>query len=199
MSKEIRTISGILIAGNGPVEDLLGALKEVHRTYVALSEAIERFIAPAIKGKIDIKPYLEMERGRLVRLIKNNRGHCTRIAEYYFRVGGLRDWLKPQLELNHPEQMIKVDQAFIMLGNADDDLFAALDQVGHVLTEEAGAIASLILAEQEPLARQRILQGRAKLLPLEADLSKAMDELQQIESSLGYVAPVSRRKRRKPR
>jgi hypothetical protein len=197
LSEEIRTISGVLIAGNGPVKDLLGTLKEVHRTYSAVSAAIKRFIAPVIRGKIDIKPYLEMERGALVRMIKNNRGHCTRILEYYFRVDGLRDWLEPRLGAAQPEQLKKVDEAFAKLSTADGDLFSALDYVGDVLTEEASAIVGLILSGQQLVARQRIIDGRTKLLPLERQLSSAMDELQQIESSLGYVPAGSKRKRRK--
>jgi hypothetical protein len=42
-------------------------------------------------------PVIAMERGELTTLIENNRGHCTRIVEYYGRVGGVRDWLVPRL------------------------------------------------------------------------------------------------------
>jgi hypothetical protein len=185
LSDDIRTIGGILVPGAGPVEDLLSTLEEVHRTYASVSEAISRFVAPAVqRGPIDVKPYLAMERGQLEILIQNNRGHCTRIFEYYARVGGLRDWLEPRLTANKLESL---DKTFGQLSTADGDLFDALVGIGGVLTGEASVIAGLVLSGQQKIARQRILDGRKKLLPLERDLSKAMRSLQDIESSLGFV------------
>ena len=190
LSDDIRTIGGILMPGAGPVEDLLSTLEEVHRTYASVSEAISRFVAPAVRrGPIDARPYLAMERGQLETLIENNRGHCTRIVEYYARVGGLRDWLEPRLK---PDELKSLDETFGQLGTADGDLFEALVGVGNVLTGEASAIAGLILAGQQKIARQRILDGRKKLLPLERGLSKAMRSLQRIESSLGFVPPKNK-------
>jgi TIR domain len=192
LSDEIRTIGGILIPGSGPVEDLLGTLEEVHQTYASVSAAISRFVAPAArKGRIDVKPYLAMERGALVTAIENNRGHCTRIVEYYARVGGLRDWLEPRLE---PEKLKVLDETFGQLGTADGDLFAALARIGDVMTEEASAIVGLLLSGQQQFARKRVLEGRKKLLPLESSLSSAMAKLQQLESSLGYVSRAIKRK-----
>ena len=183
--------------GAGPVEDLLSTLEEVHRTYASVSKAISRFVAPAVRrGPIDVKPYLAMERGELVTLIENNRGHCTRIVEYYARVGGLRDWLEPRLK---PDKLKLLDETFGQLGNADGDLFEALVGVGDILTGEASAIAGLILAGQQEIARERILDGRKKLLPLERGLSKAMNSLQRVESSLGFVPRTNKHKTTKGR
>jgi hypothetical protein len=185
LSEQIRTIGGILIPGAGPVEDLLGTIEEVHRTYSAVNDAIGRFLAPAArKGKIDLKPYLAMERGELATLIRNNRGHCTRIVEYYVRAGGLRDWLQPRLT---PQNLQVLDDAFGQLGNADGDLFEGLSRIGDAMTGEASAIAGLLLGGQERMARQRILESRQKLIPLERKLTESMAALQRIESSLGFV------------
>jgi hypothetical protein len=183
-----------LIPGSGPVKDLLGSLGEVHRTYTAVSEAISRFVAPAAARQIDPKAYLDMERGALVRTIENNRGHCTRVLEYYIRAGGLRDWLEPRLA---PKKLEKVDEAFRRLGTADGDLFADLARIGGVMTEEASAIVGLLLSGQQQVARKRILEGRKKLLPLERSLAAAMTRLQQIESSLGYVPRTGKREARR--
>jgi hypothetical protein len=191
LSEDIRTIGGVLMPGTGPVEDLLSTLEEVHRTYTSVSNAIGRFVAPAVRrGPIDVKPYLAMERGQLATLIENNRGHCTRIVEYYARVGGLRDWLVPRLT---PNKLKVLDESFGQLGNADGDVFEALVGVGDLLTGEASAIAGLVLAGQQEIARERILDGRKKLLPLERGLSNAMSSLQRVESSLGFVPPARKR------
>jgi TIR domain len=192
LSEDIRTIGGILMPGRGPVEDLLGTLEEVHRTYASVSAAISRFVAPAVRrGAIDPKPYLAMERGELTTLIENNRGHCTRIVEYYARVGGLRDSLEQRLA---PDKLELLDETFGQLGTGDIDLFDALASVGAVLTGEASVIAGLALSGQQAAARERILDGRKKLLPLESCLSKAMTDLQRIESSLGFVPRTGKHK-----
>ncbi len=195
LSEDIRTIGGILMQGAGPVEDLLSTLEEVHRTYASVGDAISRFVAPAVhRGPIDAKPYLAMERGQLETLIENNRGHCTRIVEYYARVGGLRDWLEPRLTV---DKLKSLDETFGQLGTADGDLFDALAGIGGVLTGEASVIAGLVLAGQQKIARQRILDGRKKLLPLERGLSKAMRSVQRIESSLGFVPLENKREFKK--
>ena len=51
-------------------------------------------------------------------------------------------------------------------------------------------MANLLLSGQEPAARERIVDGRANLQPLEDNLTQAILELQKIESSLGYVQRV---------
>lgn len=195
LSDEIRSIGGVLIPGTGPVKDLLGTLEEVHRTYTSVIEAISRFVAPAARGRqINSKPYLDMERGALITTIDSKRGHCARIVEYYIRAGGLRDWLEPRLA---SEKLKMVDEAFRQLGTADGDLFAALARIGDVMTEEASAIVGLLLADQQKVARKRILEGRKKLLPLERSLASAMRKLQRIESSLGYVPSAGKPKARR--
>lgn len=197
LSNDIRTIGGILIPGAGPVGDLLGTLEEVHRTYASVSEAITRFVAPAARrARIDVKPYLAMERGELATLVDNNRGYCTRIVEYYARVGGLRDWLESRLA---PEKLKVLDEAFGQLGTADGDLFESLAGIGDVLTGEASAIVGLLLSGQQRIARERILGGRKKLLPLERSLSEAMRKLKRIESSLGFVPRKQKAETKKAR
>lgn len=197
LSDKIRTLGGVLIPGAGPVKDLIGSLEEIHRTYASVSEAIARFVAPAgRKGTISVKPYLAVERGDLVDSIDENRGHCTRILEYYFRVDGIRDWLASRLEAG---KLKTLDETFERLSTADGDLFESLTRIGAVMTEESSAIVGLLFAGQEKIARKRILDGRETLLPLQRSLSQAMSNLHTIASSLGYVPRGHRlsRKRRK--
>jgi hypothetical protein len=69
-------------------------------------------------------------------------------------------------------------------------LFRSLVDIGSILTNESRVIVNLLLAGQEGAARQRILDGRAKLEPLEKQLSDAVRELQEVESALGYTEPI---------
>jgi len=89
---------------------------------------------------------------------------------------------------------VKLDAGARILGTADGDLFAALSRVGEALTTEPTDLVNLLIGGQDRVARQRMLQGRKRLLPLRRELSTAMSELQRIEASLGYVPPESRRR-----
>jgi hypothetical protein len=192
----ISTLGGILIPGHGPTKDLLGSLEQVHHTFEVVSSAIATFLKPAGRaGSIALKPYLAMERGSLADEIERRRGHCTRIVEYYGRVGGLRDWL---VEKRLPPVRLSVaDKAFAELGEADNDLFLELSRVGDLLTEEASAIVGLLLAGHQKAARARILKGRKMLLPLEKDLLAALTRMQRIQSSLGYTPGARGRRPRR--
>jgi len=185
LTGEIATLAGVFVSGSGPVVDLHDALGEIHKTYASITKAIGRFLAPVAKrGAIDSKPYLAMERGTLRTYIEENRGHCTRILEYYGRVGGIRDWLETRTETS---LLKSADEVFGQLATADGDMFDSLVRVGDLLTGEAGEIAGLLISGQQDLARARLLEARTKLLPLEHGLSQAAATLQRAESTLGYV------------
>jgi hypothetical protein len=191
LSDKIESIGAPLAPGDGPVRYLVRTLEEINKTYSSVSDAIGRFVAPAVsRGRIEAKRYLAMERGDLVTMIQNNRGHCSRILEYYIRVGGLRDSLEGKLSQN---ELSELDQTFDKLSTADGDMFAQLSRIGDVLTDEASEIVGLILSDQQKVVRKRILEGRQKLLPLQKDLRAAMTRLQEIESSLGYVSVGGRK------
>jgi hypothetical protein len=100
------------------------------------------------------------------------------------RYNGLRDYIR-----NHQdaETLQKADAVFARLCDADDDMFRPLEEIGGVLRNESRVIVNLLAARQEEAARLRIREGRNILAPLEDQLSTAMRELQQVESSLGYT------------
>lgn len=185
LTQDIRHVGDLLTTGTPAVQDLRGALDEVGKTYRVVNDAILNFIMPAVEGgPINPKPYVEMERGSLITAIRAGHGHCGLILTYYFRYGGLRDAVKGKLGQT---DLANLDNTFSQLGTADGDLFRPLEQIGDLLTSESRVVANLLLAEQDKVARQRILDGRLRLSPLEQDLTKAMQELQELESSLGYV------------
>src|SRR5262249_23627743 len=119
---EVSTLGGVLLREDGPVADVNATLREIHSTYAATLEAIDRFLEPgddAPKRK-QMKSYLELSGGSLSRLIDDKRGHCSRILELYGRAGGLREWLAPRTK---PELLAAADQTFARLATADGDLF----------------------------------------------------------------------------
>ncbi len=74
------------------------------------------------------------------------------------------------------------------------DLFERLEMVGGVLTKEARAIYTLVIARQSAATRQRFMNAHSVLEPLEAALDHALAKFQDIEESLGYAqdAPTER-------
>ena len=180
-----------LLADNAErTRDLRAALREVGATYRVVKSAVERFVAAGVGSEgIDTKAFASLERGLLAETIRNGRGHCSRIATYYERVGGLREAIAA---LTTPELLAKADATFDRLGTADGDLFFQMEQLGQTLTNEASVIVSLILTGRTQPARDRIAEGRAKLQPLEHELDAALAEFQEIEQSLGYAEDAPR-------
>jgi hypothetical protein len=180
---EVRTLGGVLVREDGPVGDVTATLNEIHATYAAALEAINRFLEPGARRSL-LKSYLRFSGGELIRLVDDKRGHCSRILEFYGRAGGLREWLR---ERATPKLLEDADNAFVHLGTADGDLFGNLTRIGEVLSDEATDIANLLIGGQNQMAAERITIAKRTLLPLRRKLSSAMSELQRIEASMGFV------------
>jgi len=188
---EIRRLGDVLASDAPSILKLRGALDEVGKTYRAVSAAILSFKKPAAQPTISADAFLELEGSDLRSLIAAGRGHCHNIDNYYY--SGLRDALRAKVdraELSTAE-MDSIDATFQVLAQGDMDLFQPLEQMGELLSNESRAVATLVLGGQQDAARQRILDGRMRLQPLEDELGNAIKELQKTESSLGYVSPVS--------
>ncbi len=187
---EIRRAGEVLASDAPSILKLRGALDEVGKTYRAVSSAILSFKKPAAQQMITADVFLELEGSNLRSLIAVGRGHCHNIDNYYY--SGLREALQEKVNEGKlsSAQMDNIDASFQALAQGDADLFEPLEQIGELLSNESRAVATLVLGGQEGAARQRILDGRTKLQPLEDELGSAIKELQKTESSLGYVNPV---------
>lgn len=188
--REVRKLGGVLMRKDGPMGEVAATLDEIHATYTAASEAIDRFLAPAAGARRGVlKTYVGLAGGSLSRLVNDKRGHCSRILEHYGRAGGLREWL---VERTQPSVLADADAAFGRLAMADGDLFAELSRIGEVLTDEATDIASLLRSEQVRPAAERIAAAQRTLMPLRRQLGSAMSQLQRVEASMGFVPGRSR-------
>jgi len=182
---KLGSLREVMMLKGKPVTDIQLALKEVEKTYTVVSDSISSFLAPLAKtGKINPKPYLEMERGSLLSTIKKGHGHCTLILTHYAKAQGLRDWLIPKL---NSEQLKELDTIFSNLGTADGDMFREMTQIGETLTNESRVILNLLLSDQKKLAQIRLINGRDVLRPLEDRLSLAYTELQEIQQKIGSI------------
>jgi hypothetical protein len=183
---KIESLGEVLLGDEAPVQDVLGALVEVDKTYRAIMDAVTRFVRPALaQGPLDAEPFLEFERGVLASDIEAGRGHCLRILTFYARAHGLRDWLEPRMSA---EKLAQLDDVFERLGTADGDLFRQMSEIGQVLTNESRVIVNLLLSGQENRARQRIREGREKLKPLEEAVGEAQGQLKELQTRLGFAS-----------
>jgi TIR domain len=165
-------------------EDLRLTLREIYKTYKAVNDAVKRFLSPVVtKDEIDATPYLDLERDDFRAQVEKGRGHCGLISVHYGRHGGLRDWLAERVQ---PEQLREADALFASFSGADRDAFVRMVSIADMLKNQSRAIVNLLLADQPILARERIKEARQELAPLEAELSKAMRELQETQAVLGY-------------
>jgi len=185
LSARIGSIGQVLVTDDAAVARLRAALNEVDLTLDVVSDAVEDFVAAGLtKDDLDPRPYLGFERGALERRIREGRGHCDLIAVHYGAPDGVRPWLKA----NAPARVVaRADNVFGQLATADGDVFRELALIGEALTNESRVVVNLLVAGQPERARQRVLEGRQRLMPLEDDLRKSTEVLQEVESTLGYA------------
>jgi hypothetical protein len=185
LAERVGGVGEVLVTGAGPVVDLRAALEQVHRTLDVVASAVEEFVSAGLTpDQLDPRPYVRFERGALTRRIRDGRGHCDLIAVHYYKPDGVRAWLY----VNAPKRVQrKADTAFERLSEADGDLFQWLGQIGESLTSESKVIVNLLAAGQGEAARDRVLHARGLLAPLEADLGRSTEALQDIERRLGFA------------
>jgi hypothetical protein len=185
LTEEIGSLAQILVSDIAAVVRVRAALDEVDRTLDVVSAAIGDFVAAGlVADELDPRPYLRFERGDLQRRIRAGKGHCDLIALHYESPDGVRAWLEANASA---AVKTRADAVFRMLGTADGDVFLHLSRIGEVLTSEARIVVNLLVGGQPDAARERVLAGRQKLAPLEADLQQTIEVLQDVESSLGYA------------
>ncbi len=182
---QLRDIGGILRQGNGPVDDLLVAINQVHATFRSVNEGLETFFAPARNDKpLNTDFYAEIELGAIEDLVADRLGHCSYISEAYLKSDGLRDWLSARVT---DTEMEKIDELFSELSDADYTLFERMGNIGRVLSSEADEITNLIIAGQTDYARERIAHSRTVLMPIHKQVRTSMNHLLDIAAKFGHV------------
>ncbi|MFT4015423.1 MAG: toll/interleukin-1 receptor domain-containing protein [Agriterribacter sp.] len=178
----LRSITEIMTLDTQAIRDIKFALKEVEKTYDVVSKTITTFLKPVFEKKISYKPFLEMERGSLEKIIKQGHGHCSVILTYYKKYGGVRDAIKQHI---NEVKLKELDEVFEKLGTADGDLFYNMTSIGYTLTSESRIILNLLLGNQQNVAKERLIEDRNILQPLEDNMRHAFTELQDLSQSIG--------------
>jgi hypothetical protein len=184
LSERLGAIGEVLIAEAKAVARLRATLAEVDKTLDVVSDAVQDFVTAGLAPEIDPRPYVRFESGNLSRRIREGRGHCDLIAVYYGAPDGVRAWLK---ENASARVRGRADNLFGRLAEADNDVFRNLAEIGDALTNESRVVVNLLAAGQPDAAKRRVFEGRKRLAPLQTELEKTTEVLQEIESSLGYA------------
>jgi hypothetical protein len=183
LADRVATIGGVLAGNSAAVEAVKGSLKEIHATCSATLAAIDRFLEPMKQGQSLHASYLTIP-GELRQIVRDSAGHCTRILEYYERVGGLHDWL---LEHATPDLVEQAERVFLRLATADGDIFDAITSIAAALDGEATRIRELLIRREETEAQNRLRDAQLKLLQLRQTLEEFIEEFSNAKSKLGYV------------
>jgi hypothetical protein len=186
-TSDVRYISGILRPDSAQAKNVRKALEEVGKTYRVVNTAINDFINAGISVPIDVETFVGLDGDTLRKKIRDGKGNCDQILNYYGTFDGPREWIKDKIS---PKELKQVDATFNRLGRADGDLFEQLAEIGNLLAEESRAIVGLLIAGQEPEARQRVIEDRTKLEPVRAQLSQAIQELERLQGYFGYAESV---------
>lgn len=185
LGERIGSVGQVLVDETAPTADVHAALHEIHKTLDVVATSVEEFVSAGLgPGPLDPRPYVRFERGSLARRIRDGRGHCDLIAVHYYKPDGVRAWLQTNASRRVQGQ---ADRAFGRLSDADGDLFRWLAQVGEALTNESRMIVNLLAADQVRAAQRRVLRARKTLAPLEAELGRSAEVLQEVEHGLGFV------------
>jgi hypothetical protein len=182
---QVATLGGVLAGDSQAAHDVKGSLKEIHATCDATLKVIDRFLEPMRQpGQDLLDSYLKIP-DELRKIVRDNAGHCTRILEYYERVGGLHDWLVEHAE--KPGLVEEADQVFTRLANADGDIFKEMTSIAATLGAEATEIQGLLIKKKETQAQNRLRDAQLKLLQLRQPLQAFIEEFSNLKSELGYV------------
>lgn len=160
-------------------QKLAQALGEVAKTLQMVANATSDFLSLGIdEGALSkqSKLLLDIDGGGLTTEVVRGSGHCHVISNIYWTY--LRKWFDRVFDRN---DYAAVEQVFTTLGNADDDLFAALEQVATTLEKEASAALDLVVNGKEPEARARVLGTMSVLRPLRKSIAKTMQTLYSLQ------------------
>jgi TIR domain len=185
-ANQVATLGGVLAGDSQAVEDVKGSLKEIHATCDATLKVIDRFLKPMPPPGHDLADSYLIVPDELRKIVRDNAGHCTRILEYYERVGGLHDWLVEHTK-EKPELVKQADEVFARLANADGDIFKEMTSIATTLGAEAAEIRGLLIEGREAEAQNRLRDAQLKLSKLREPLQALIDEFSNAKSALGYV------------
>ena len=161
----LRAQAGMFKQNPAAAEALGEALAGVGKTYEAVDDAVDQFLAPLDGGKaLTPARYRPLAAGRLKADIEGRRGHCTQISQAYIAEGGLRDHLP---ETTEKDVVTELDRIFVEMSYADGDLFSAMAAVGAGLGRSA-VLVNMLLAGQKQAARTHLQRAERSLRPLVA-------------------------------
>lgn len=155
------------------------ALGEVAKTLQVVDRAAADYLGLIDDGALakNAKLLLDIEGGSLMTEVERGRGHCHKIEHIYSNY--LDKWFSRALDA---QESASIAKAFESLGGADGTLFYQLEAVANLLQKEAADVLDLVVKNDQPAARARVLAAMAELRPLRKQLSQTMQTIYGMQS-----------------
>ena len=184
LSQGVAAVARLLANDDMQTVALRSTFAEIGNSYRVVQEAMRDFFAAGDEETVDTRSLAVMRGGSLMDEIHNGRGHCKRIEARYWAYGGPRTALE---KVATPKELVDADETFMALGEADNDLFSALDSVGFMITQEVRDIHLLAITGRKQAATDRFVQAVTTLSPLEDAILTARAKFRSILETVGYA------------
>lgn len=165
------------------------ALDEIVKTYRALDEALNMYGSLALDEDAltaNSRELLAIAGGSLAVQVEDGRGHCHQISNIYWK--HLRRWFEKAFNRDEHDQM---EALFTRLGDADDDLFAALSGLAEQLGSDAKDVLALVIKKEEDKGRQRVLQTYGELAPVQQAMARGMQRMFALKGTFIQISKAA--------
>ena len=158
------------------------AFKEVTDTWQVTEQAFEQvwqlYDVVGDLGRLS-KQLLGITNYKLQGKVDKGRGHCHKIVDIY--QSEIRHWVYANGELSAAEKEA-IDQVFLVLGRADDDVFYAMVRVAAQIEATADQLLGLVEDDRADEARTVAKELRRTLSPLRTAVNRSLVVVEQLQA-----------------
>ncbi len=166
----------------GELDSLNQALEEVAKTYDIVRDVTTRWIAAGIGGggELDTALLADLITGNLKSDIHKGRGSCGRITDIYY--AALAPLIDRAIDDHHERH--RIHTAFLILGDADRDMFEAFEEAGRYLQDEAKHVVALHASGDVDGARRRLAANYVEVARLQQAINESRTSLRDVQHTI---------------
>jgi hypothetical protein len=184
---EVRNVSSRLVRADsaGNAKDLVQALQELQKTFVAIEFVLVRYLSLDPKDSnrdASERELVKLEcgasEGGAAMLVGEMRARCTKIGFLYR--DSLRDWFgKSPISSSDKDNL---EELFMFISESDNNvIIPAVDELVGWLCDEISKTLDSVHVEQYKQARDRVLQARRDVTSLRWKMGNLTSDLRDLE------------------